>query len=302
MAEPITNRSFLDAAVLARLSALPLHARHAMLGSVSGKHRSPVRGSSLEFAQYRKYVPGDDTRRLDWRTWGRSDRFYIKEFEADTNLRLCLLIDTSGSMGFGPKGSTRFDYARRLAGTLGYFAAQQGDGVGLWSMAEKPLEIQAKRGAAHLGLVLDQMAGLQPLGGTTLLTALHDAAEKIRQRALVIIFSDLFVAPAELKSAIQHLRFRKHDVAAFHLLDQRELDFEFDRPARFIDMEGGEAVLADPSLIARNYREAVRLYLAEIDELVRTTGVDYHRVNMDERYDDVLARFLLGRTPKRGSR
>ena len=302
MTEPTTKRSFLDASVLARLIALPLYARHAMLGNVSGKHRSPVRGSSLEFAQYRKYVPGDDTRRLDWRTWGRSDRFYIKEFEADTNLRLCLLIDTSGSMGFGPKGNTRLDYARKLAGTLGYVAAQQGDGVGLWSLAEKAIEIPAKRGAAHLGLVLDQMAGIEPTGGTTLLTALHDAAEKIRQRALVVILSDFFVPPVELKSAIQHLRFRKHDVAAFHLLDQRELDFDFDRPARFIDMEGGEAVLADPSLIARNYREAVRLYLAEMDELVRTTGMDYHRVKMDEHYDDVLARFLLGRTPKRGSR
>ena len=302
MAEPTTKRSFLDPAILARLIALPLHARHAMLGNVSGKHRSPVRGSSLEFAQYRKYVPGDDTRRLDWRTWGRSDRFYIKEFEADTNLRLCLLIDTSGSMGFGAKGNTRLDYARKLAGTLGYVAAQQGDGVGLWSLAEKPIEIQAKRGASHLGLVLDQMAGIEATGGTTLLTSLHDAAEKIRQRALVVILSDFFVPPVELKSAIQHLRFRKHDVAAFHLLDQRELDFDFDRPARFIDMEGGEAVLADPSLIARNYREAVRLYLAEMDELVRTTGMDYRRVKMDERYDDVLARFLLGRTPKRGAR
>ena len=296
------SRSFLDPAVLGRLIALPLHARHAMLGSVSGKHRSPVRGSSLEFAQYRKYVPGDDTRRLDWRTWGRSDRFYIKEFEADTNLRLCLLIDASGSMGFGPNGATRLDYARKLAGTLGYIAAQQGDAVGLWSLAQKAVEIPPKRGATHVGLVLDQMSGIQPVGGTTLLTALHDAAEKIRQRALVVILSDFFVPPAELKTAIQHLRFRKHDVAAFHLLDQRELDFDFDRPARFLDMEGGEAVLADPSLIARNYREAVRLYLAEMDELVRTTGVDYHRIKMHERYDDALVRFFLGRTPKRGAR
>jgi uncharacterized protein (DUF58 family) len=299
-----TSRTFLDPAVLNRLMALPLNARQAMLGNVSGKHRSPVRGSSLEFAQYRKYVPGDDTRRLDWRTWGRSDRFYIKEFEADTNLRLCLLIDTSGSMSFTPAGSatSRFDYAKKLAGTLGYLAAQQGDAVGLWSLAEKPVEIPAKRGASHLGLVLDQMGSIQPVGDTTLLTALHDAAEKIRQRALVVIFSDLFVPPAELKTAIQHLRFRKHDIAIFHLLDQQELDFDFDRPARFIDLEGGEALLADPSLIRRNYREAVRQYLHEIDDLVRTTAIDYHRVKLSEKYDDVLARFLLSRVQKASSR
>lgn len=293
-----TSRSFLEPAVLSRLMALPLNARQAMLGSVSGKHRSPVRGSSLEFAQYRKYVPGDDTRRLDWRTWGRSDRFYIKEFEADTNLRLCLLIDTSGSMSFGPAGATRFDYAKKLAGTLGYLAAQQGDAVGLWSLAEKPVEIPAKRGASHLGLVLDQMGSIQPVGDTTLLTALHDAAERIRQRALVIVFSDLFVPPAELKGALQHLRFRKHDIALFHLLDQQELDFDFDRPARFIDLEGGEALLADPSLIRHNYREAVKSYLHDLDEIIRTTAIDYHRVKLSEKYDDVLAKFLLGRLQK----
>lgn len=297
-----TSRAFLDPAVLARLMALPLHARQAMLGSVSGKHRSPVRGSSLEFAQYRKYVPGDDTRRLDWRTWGRSDRFYIKEFEADTNLRLCLLIDTSGSMGFVSGKSTRLDYARRLAATMGYLAAQQGDAVGLWGFAEKTVEIPARRGPAHLGLVLDRLADLKAEGGTTLLQSLHDAAEKIRQRALVVIFSDFFAPVAELKSAIQHLRFRRHDVAAFHLLDQQEIDFDFDRPARFVDLEGGEALLADPSLIARNYRTAVKEYLLEMDALMRDTGMDYHRVKLHERYDDVLVRFLLGRTPKRSSR
>jgi len=202
-------------------------------------------------------------------------------------------------MSFGPAGATRFDYAKKLAGTLGYLAAQQGDAVGLWSLAEKPVEIPAKRGASQLGLVLDQMGSIQPVGDTTLLTALHDAAEKIRQRALVVIFSDLFVPPAELKSAIQHLRFRKHDVALFHLLDQQEIDFDFDRPARFIDLEGGEALLADPSLIRRNYREAVKTYLHELDDLIRTTAIDYHRVKLSEKYDDVLAKFLLGRVQKK---
>lgn len=297
-----SRHNFLDPAVLSRLLALPLHARQAMIGNVSGRHRSPVRGSSLEFAQYRKYVPGDDTRRLDWRMWGRSDRFYIKEFEADTNLRLCLLVDASGSMGFGEKGATRLDYARRLGGTLAYLAAQQGDAVGFWSVGETKMEIPARRGASHLGLVLDQLARMNPGGETTLLDSLHEGAEKIPQRALVILISDLFVPPADLKPGLQHLRFCKHDVVVFHLLDQRELEFNFDRPARFVDMEGGEQVLADPSLIGRRYREAVRLYLAELDEVIRTTGVDYHRVRMQEEYDDVLARFLLGRTPKRGGR
>jgi uncharacterized protein (DUF58 family) len=296
------RRTFLEPAVLGRLMALPLHARHAMVGSVSGKHRSPVRGSSVEFAQYRKYVPGDDIRRLDWRTWGRSDRFYIKEFEADTNLRLCLLIDTSGSMEYGPVGATRLDYARRLAGTLGYLAAQQGDAVGLHCLADKPIEIPSRRGARHLGLVLDRLSEIKAGGGTTLLTSLHDAAENIRQRALVVIFSDFFVPPAQLKTAIQHLRYRRHDVVAFHLLDQKELDFDFDQPSHFVDLEGGEAVQADPSLIAHNYRKAVRQYLAEMDELVRTTGMDYHRVKLSVPYEQALVRFLLGRTPKQASR
>ena len=123
----MSNRDFLDSKVLSRLMALPLFARGAMLGSVTGMHRSPVKGSSLEFAQYRKYVPGDDIRRLDWRAWGRSDRYYLKEFEADTNLRLVLLIDVSGSMAYGPENATRLDYARKLAGTLAWLAARQGE-------------------------------------------------------------------------------------------------------------------------------------------------------------------------------
>ena len=297
------DRSFLDPGVLSRLLALPLHARQAMIGSVSGKHRSPVRGSSLEFAQYRKYVPGDDTRRLDWRTWGRSDRFYIKEFEADTNLRLCLIVDASGSMGYGKEGHTRMDYARRLAGTLSYLAAQEGDAVGLWSMnAEQQKEIPSKRGALHLGMVLDALGELKPGGQTRIVESLHEAAERIPQRAMVVVISDLFVMPADLKPAMQHLRFRKHDVSVFHLLDQQEIDFEFDRPARFLDMEGGEAILADPSDIARQYRDAVRQYLTDMDDLVRTTGIDYHRVKMHEPYADVLAKYLLSRMPKKGGR
>jgi uncharacterized protein (DUF58 family) len=293
----------LDPTALARLLALPLNARQAMLGSVSGRHRSPVKGSSLEFAQYRKYVPGDDTRRLDWRTWGRSDRFYIKEFEADTNLRLCLVVDASGSMDYpdaAPGKRTRMDLARQLAASFAYLAAHQGDAVGLWGVgADHRQKIPSKRGATHLNLVMDQLTELKPKGETTLIESLHAAAEEIRQRALIIVISDFFIDPAELKSAVQHLRFRRHDIALFHLLAPEEIDFNFDRPARFLDIEGGESMLVDPSLVATRYREVVRAYLTAIDTLVRDTAIDYHRILLHENPEEILARFLLSRLQKK---
>lgn len=297
------NRDFLDPNALSRLMGWPLHARMSMLGSVSGRHRSPVRGSSIEFAEYRKYVPGDDLRRVDWRAWGRSDRYYIKEFEADTNLRLCLVVDTSGSMNFQPAqdAPTRLDYARRIAGTLAYLAAQQGDAVGLnCAGTDFNREITPKRGAAHMGVVLDTLAGMEASGETGLPGALHEAAEKVPQRALFIIVSDLFVQPDLLRDCFQHLRFRKHDVAVFHLLDEQELEFGFERPTRFRDMEGERTLLADPSLIAPQYRKALQAYLDELDGAVRDAAVDYHRVRVQEPYEEVLARFLIRRTPKKG--
>ncbi len=298
MPEPI-QRDFLDPAVLGKLMGLPLQSRHPMVGSVSGRHRSPIKGSALEFAQYRKYVPGDDTRRLDWRTWGRTDRYYIKEFEADTNLRLCFIVDTSGSMAFGEENQTRLDYARRITGTLSYLAAQQGDAVGIYSgSSETSQEIPAKRGALHLGVVFDQIGRLEASGESGLVEAIHQAAEKISQRALIVIVSDLLFPPDPLKEALQHLKFRKHDVAIFHLLDRQEIDFKFDRPTRFLDLEGGPSLLADPSLIEHRYREAVSGYFRSIDDIMNHSVIDYHRVLLEEPYEQVLARFLMGRNPK----
>ncbi len=293
------THNFLNPAVLGKLLGLPLNARSPMIGNVSGRHRSPVRGSAIEFAQYRKYVQGDDTRRLDWRTWGRTDRYYIKEFEADTNLRLCLIVDTSGSMAYGENEGNRLDYARRLGGTLAYLAARQGDAVGLYSGSEGlQRETPPRRGPQHLGLILDQIAGLQAGGETGLLSAIHEAAEKIRQRALIVIISDLLFQPEPLRDAFQHLRFRKHDVSVFHLIDRKEIEFTFDRPTRFLDLEGGPSLFADPGLIQRRYREAVTTYLGKIDDIVNHSAVDYHRTFLDEPYDLVLARFLMGRNPK----
>ena len=305
-------RDFLDPAVLARLAGVPLVARRPMVGSVSGRHASPHRGSSVEFAEYRKYVPGDDLRRLDWRAFGRSDRFYVKEYEADTNLRLVLVLDTSGSMAYastkpagvvGPQPLSKIDYARRICGALGYLASQQGDAVGIACAAEGVVRtLPPRRSPAHLRLVFDVLEEAKPQGTTGLCEVLHELAETIRQRALVVIVSDLFVDPAELAGGFGHLKFRRHDVAVFHLLDPQELAFTFQRPTRFLDLEGGGAIFADPVEIADRYHRAVADYLESIRQLVLESAIDYHRVLTDEPYEQVLARFLVGRAAARGLR
>lgn len=294
------RREFLDPRVLSRLAALSLEARRPMLGTVSGRHRSPIRGSSLEFSEYRKYVPGDDPRRLDWRAYARSDRFFIKEFEADTNLRMCLVIDTSGSMQFGEDGGSKLDYAKRVAGTLACLAARQGDAVGLRSAGSRRCrQIPPQRNAAHLRHVLDEIAALSAEGPTGLPDALHETAARVRQRALIVVLSDLFVEPASLRGSFQHLKFRKHDVAVFHLLERREMSFPFQRTVRFLDLEGGAPMLADPSVIRRQYQQDLRTYLDTIHDIMRDSTTDYHRVQIHEPHGDVLARFLLARMRKR---
>ncbi len=298
------TRPFLDLQTLARLSSLPLFAKSPMQGNISGRHASPHRGSSVEFAEYRKYVPGDDLRRLDWRAYGRTDRFYVKEFEADTNLRCCLILDTSGSMKFASKGNpTKLHYAQCLAGTLAYLATQQGDAVGLYLASERlQHSIPPRRSPAHLKIVLDHLEQAKCTGATQLPTILHELAETVRQRALVVIVSDLFVPSPELRSAWEHLRFRKHDVAVFHLLDPQEIAFEFQRPVRFLDMEGGTPLLADPEEITARYQQALQIYLDDVKHISIETGIDYHRIITDEPYEKPLTRFLLGRARSRGVR
>lgn len=297
------QRSFIDAQVLARLAAVPLHSRQPMQGTVSGRHQSPHRGSSVEFAEYRKYVPGDDLRRLDWRAYGRSDRFYVKEFEADTNLRCCFVLDTSGSMDFGSTGISKIEYARRLAGSLGYLAIQQGDAVGISCVAEGIVKnLPPKRNPGHLMTFFDLLEQATPRGDTQLASVLHELSETIRQRALIVILSDLFIDPETLRSCFQHLRFRHHDVAVFHLLDPLELSFDFRRPMRFLDMEGGPAIFAEPNVIAERYHVALRDYLDGLRAVVLESAIDYHRVQIDENYEQVLTRFLIGRSRQKGAR
>jgi uncharacterized protein (DUF58 family) len=287
---------FLDAGVLARLMAQPVLARFPMEGNLSGQHKSPHRGASVEFAEYRNYVPGDDTRRLDWRVFARSDRFFLKEFEAETNLRCYPVLDTSGSMGFAGAHGRKFDLARRLIASLAYLIVHQGDAAGLVCAAEKTtFDIPARRNPAHLQTILETLDRTEPRGETGLIATLHDLAEKVRRRALVVVFSDCFCDPESLLSAFQHLRFEKHDLVVFHLLDRLELEFHFERPTRFVDLESSHQVVAEPALIREEYLRQLRLYLERLRSGCHEFKVDYRLVATDQDYEKVLADFLVER-------
>ncbi|MFC1461422.1 DUF58 domain-containing protein [Verrucomicrobiota bacterium] len=294
------NREFLEPEVLSRLSRLSVSSRLPMIGSVTGMHKSATRGSSVEFAEYRKYVQGDDVRHVDWRVFARSDRFYMKEFEADTNLRCYIVLDTSGSMGFTQRHGSKFDYARRAAATLAYLLVQQGDAVGLLCFTDKTVhDISPRRTPSHLKNIFDTLAQINPDGRTEIVQTIHDLAEKIRNRALVIVFSDFFTQAEPLLDCFQHMRFRKHDLAVFHLLDRLELDFVFDRPIRFVDMESTYSTISDPSVIRAGYRRELDRHMTAIKRGCEEFNVDYHRVITDTDYETILASFLLQRMRKK---
>lgn len=288
--------AWLDSQVLNRLMHLQLMARSPMEGSVSGLHKSPHRGSSVEFAEYRNYVPGDDIRRLDWRVFARTDRFFLKEYEAETNLRCFFVLDASGSMRFGQSPGGKLAYAKRLIATLAYITAHQGDASGLiCAMSKTALEIPPRRNPAHLKVLFENLDNVEARGETGLITALHGLAERVRRRALVVIVSDFFCDLEPLLNCLQHLRFQKHDVAIFQLLDRAELDFQFDRPVRFVDLESSMSVVTEPAAIRDEYLRQLNSFLEQLRGGCNEFGVDYRQVVTDQDYERVLADFLVER-------
>ena len=268
-----------------------------MEGSVSGLHKSPHRGSSVEFAEYRQYVPGDDLRRLDWRVLARTDRYYLKEFEAETNLRAYFALDLSGSMEFGSGDTTKLDYAQKLLATLAYLVIRQGDAAGLLGVgSETVLDLPPRRNPSHLQLLLDSIPTLKSGGQTGIVAGLHELAERIRRRAMVVIFSDCFCDVSDLMASLQHLAFQHHDVVLFHVLDPQELNFKFDRPLRFVDLEGPNSLVTEPSVIRDEYLKYFRQFLETIQKGCREFSIDYRRVLTTDNYEKILADFLIERS------
>lgn len=283
----------LDAATLSRLTGLKLRARAVVEGVLSGLHKSPTHGQSVEFAEHKEYAPGDELRHLDWKAFGKFDKYYVKRFEHETNLRSVMVVDTSGSMGFGTGGLSKLDVARVLAATISHLLIRQQDAAGVALVAQgRFAEIPPRSTAGHLGTVLDALEGAMPAGQTDLAMTADALAEKLPRRSLVCVFSDFFDERQDALKRILALRARKHDVAIFHLVDRAELEFPYDDPTLFQSMEDGRRIEVNPREIKESYLEEFNRFLEATRDACRAADCDYERVRTDEPLDEVLLRFL----------
>jgi uncharacterized protein (DUF58 family) len=290
----IPGARFVDPVVLARIGNLELVARSVVDGFINGIHRSPYFGASVDFAEHRGYVPGDDIRRVDWRLYARTDRYYIKEYEADSNSNFATLVDVSRSMGFGTRGITKLDYARMLAGCLTYLVHKQRDRIGLVAFDSDIVE-HVPPSAKHMETVLHVLDRLQPSRPGNLRAPLHKMAEHFGRRGLLVLISDLYEDPDVVLEAVAPLRFRGNDLIVFHLLDPAELDFSFTDPSAFEDLESGEQIPIVPEALAGQYRELVRAHITGLTERFSANRVDYMLVNTSTPLDHALFSYLTTR-------
>lgn len=292
-------RKYLDPEVLARINGLDLKARLIVEGFVSGLHRSPYHGFSVEFAEHREYVPGDDLRHVDWKVFGKSDRYYLKQFEEETNFACWFLIDSSGSMSYRSDGAamSKLEYAKHLAAALAYLVIQQQDAAGLVTFSNEADEfIRPSSQPSHLRQLLHIADQLNPGGETSLGPLLHDLAERIRRRGLVIIFSDFFDDPESLMLGLKHFRHRRHDVSLMHIVDPAEQDFPFEEPTLFKDLEVTQESMSEPRSLRRAYQREFEAFLTEMRHRSRDLGMQYTFVRTDMRLDVALSSFLQTRS------
>jgi uncharacterized protein (DUF58 family) len=283
----------LDPVIVSKLARLDLRARLVVEGFLTGLHRSPYHGFSVEFAEHRQYMPGDPLRHLDWKVLAKSDRKYLKQYQEETNLRAHLLLDTSASMGYGSRGITKLDYARQLAASLAYLMLGQHDAVGLFAFAAGRAEqIPARSTLGHLRPLLLLLERLTPGGGTDFTASLHALAERITRRGLVVILSDLLDEPEKIAQAVHHFRHRRHEVLVFHILDPQEVLFDFEREAVYVGVEGDGRVTTRPRELRDDYRTRVREWRDRLRAVCIEKRADYVSLTTDVPYDRALLEYL----------
>jgi uncharacterized protein (DUF58 family) len=286
-------RKYLDPAVISRLRGMDIKARLVVEGFVSGLHRGPYKGFSVEFAEHRQYMPGDPIRYIDWKVYGKTDRFYIKEYEEETNLRAYIIVDASGSMGYSSNGITKLEYGCYLAASLAYLMLKQQDSVGLLTFDTKPRKYIPPRSVRrHLHILLKELANLEAAAETDLGTSLHELAQRVKRRGLIILISDLLDQEDRVIRGLKLFRHRKHEVIVFHVLDPYEVTFPFEHEVILRDLETGEEVPAVPWEVRREYRGRVAAWIDRYRTVLRQSGIDYVPVRTSTTFDVALFSYL----------
>ncbi len=291
------RRKLLDAAVVARLARMDIRARTVVEGFVAGLHKSPYKGFSVEFAEHRQYMPGDPLKTIDWKVYGKSDRFYVKEFEEETNLRAHLVLDGSASMAFATGQVSKFDYARYLTAALAYLMIRQQDSVGLLLFDSDIRKfIPARSAGRHLRVLLEELENARPASTTGLALTLHRLAERVKRRGLIILVSDLFDDVDAVLRGLRHFRHKRNEVVVFHVLDAAEIRFDFPREAVFRDLETNEEMLVRPWELKDEYRRAVQGWIERYRRGCREIGVDYVPMSTETPFDTALLAYLEKRS------
>ena len=295
----MSTTGYLDFDVLARLHNMQLLAKTVVEGFILGLHRSPYRGFSCEFAEHRQYSPGDEVKHIDWKVFGKTDRYYVKQFEEETNLACYILLDASGSMAYRsrPDGHSKLEYGSYMAACLAYFMMRQRDAVGLLTFDTAVRDVLPPRARqSHLKHVLAALDHLVPGGETRIAGPLHHLAEGLRRRGLILLISDLLDDTADVLSALQHFRFQGHEVIVFHVMDHAELTFPFDAMTEFTDLETGEKSLVSPDGMRPVYMEQLRALLGRYEKGCADIQADYRLFDTTRPLEIALSEYLYKRS------
>jgi uncharacterized protein (DUF58 family) len=290
---PDDPQRYLDPIALAKVRGLELQARLLVEGYLSGMHKSPYHGFSVEFAQHREYVPGDDIKHVDWKVYGRTGKYFLKQYEAETNLVLWLLIDVSESMQYSSGPVSKYDYACMVAAALAYLTLHQQDSVGLVTFDDQVRSfLRPTSQPSHLKEIVQILNQGTSKQKTRLAPIFHEIAERVARRGIVVVLSDLFDDPPDILAGLQHLRYKRHEVVVFHVMDGAELDFPFQEATLFRGLEQLPELLTDPRSLRRNYLTELRNFISELQRGCRGQNMDYVQLRTDASLAVALSSYL----------
>ena len=297
MAVGVDKRKYLRPETVALLNSMSLRARVVVEGYIIGHHRSPYHGFSVEFAEHRSYGPGDEIKHIDWKLFGKTDRLYVKRYEEETNLRAHIILDTSKSMLYSSAEVSKLSYANSLAASLSYLMINQQDAVGIAKFSEKiDTFIPPKARPSHLNLILSQLDDKDSGNDTQIGMVLHELADRIKKRGMVILISDLLDKPENIMKGLKHFRHQNQEVIVFHIQDRKESEFDFDTRTKFFDMETGEEIVTEPWHIRSNYNELISKLESNYKSNCRENLIDYVPLFTDQSLDIGITEYLIKRS------